>query len=155
MKTRTMVLLTLAFCFVAVAVSLAEDPNLGTWKLNESKSKIAAGAGKNLTVAYTAEGDQYKAVIDGVDGKGNPTHNEWTGKFDGKDYPVTGDANSDTRAIQQVSQGHYKVTGKKDGKTVLTGTIDTSADGKTRTVKTTSTHPDGKKVSSTAVYDKQ
>jgi hypothetical protein len=155
MRTRTMLLLTLAFCLFAVAVSLAQNPNLGTWKLDESKSDIPAGAGKNLTVVYTADGDNYKAVINGVDGNGNPTHNEWIGKFDGKDYPVTGDPNFDTRAIQQVSEGHYKLTGKKGGETVLTGTVDTSPDGKTRTVKTTYTAADGKEITSTAVYEKQ
>ena len=84
-------LLALAFCLSVVAVSFADNPNVGTWKLNESKSKIPAGVSKNTTVTYTADGDNLKAVIDGVDGKGNPTHSEWIGKFDGKDYPVTGD----------------------------------------------------------------
>jgi hypothetical protein len=37
-------LLTAAFCLSAVAVGLAADPNVGSWKLNEAKSKIAAGA---------------------------------------------------------------------------------------------------------------
>ena len=70
MKTRTM-LLAVAFCLSAVAASFASDANLGTWKLNESKSKIAAGSSKNLTVVYTAEGDNYKCVVDGVDGAGH------------------------------------------------------------------------------------
>jgi hypothetical protein len=64
-------------------------------------------------VVYTAEGDKYKAVIEGVDGSGKPTHNEWTGKFDGKDYPVTGDPNVDTRSIQKVDDHHYKVVTRR------------------------------------------
>lgn len=154
MKVRT-VLLALAFCCIAAMACFAADANVGTWKLNEAKSKIPAGAPKNTTVVYTAEGDQYKCVIDGVDGAGKPTHNEWTGKFDGKDYPVTGDPNNDTRSLQMVDKSHYKVASKKGGKTTLTGTVALSADGKTRTVTINSTDAKGKKTTATSVYDKQ
>ena len=44
---------------------------------------------------------------------------------------------------------------KKGGKTTITGRIVASADGKSRTVTTTGTDAKGKKVTSTAVYDKQ
>lgn len=154
MKTRT-ILLTVVFCLVGIACFAAEDSNVGSWKLNESKSKIPAGASKNTSVVYTAEGDSYKCVVDGVDGQGNPAHNEWTGKFDGKDYPLTGDPNADTRSVQKVDDRHYKLANKKDGKTVVDGTITYSADGKTRTVTTHGTDAKGKKVSTTFVYDKQ
>jgi hypothetical protein len=102
MKLRS-VALTLAVLFAGLTVCLAENPNLGTWKLDEAKSKIPAGAPKNLTVVYVAANDSVKCTIAGVDGKGNPTHTEWTGKFDGKDYPVTGDVTEDTRALKQVN----------------------------------------------------
>ena len=144
-----------AFCLTAVAVGFAADPNVGAWKLNEAKSKIAAGAIKNLTVVYTAEGDSYKCVVDGLDRDGKPSHNEWTGKFDGKDYPVTGDPTADTRSVKLVSPGHYTLTNKKDGKTVVTGTVVFSPDNRTRTLTTHTTDAAGKKVTSTAVYDRQ
>jgi len=35
---------------------------------------------------YEAAGDSVKVTVAGIDGDGKPTHNEWTGKFDGKDY---------------------------------------------------------------------
>ena len=127
---------TAAFCLTALAVAFAADPNVGMWKLNETKSKIAAGAAKNLTVVYTAVGDNYKCVVDGVDGAGKPAHNEWTGKFDGKDYPVTGDQSADARSLKMVSPGHYALSNSKGGKVVLTGTMKFSADGKTRTLTT-------------------
>ncbi len=133
----------------------ASNPSLGTWKLNDAKSKIAPGTSKNVTVTYVAAGDSIKGTIDGVDGQGKPTHNEWTGKFDGKDYPVTGDPNSDTRAIKQVDEHNYDLTVKKGGKVTMTGKAVVSADGKTRTVIISGTDASGKKVTSTAVYDKQ
>jgi hypothetical protein len=110
---------------------------------------------KNLTVVYEADGDNVKGTIDGVDGMGMPTHNEWTGKFDGKDYPVTGDPTSDTRAIKQIDTHNYELTVKKGGKVTMSGKAMISADGKTRTVTVSGTNAAGKKVEGTSVYDKQ
>lgn len=154
MKTRTM-FLAVAFCLFTVALSFADNPNVGTWKLNDTKSKIPAGVSKNTTVTYTADGDNLKAVLDGVDGKGNPTHSEWTGKFDGKDYPVTGDPNVDSRSITKVDEHHYKVASKKDGKVVQSGNIVLAPDDKSRTLTISGTNAAGKKTSATYIYDKQ
>jgi hypothetical protein len=154
MKTRT-IGLTIAMLFVGLAMCSAQNPSLGTWKLNEAKSKIPAGSTKNLTVTYESAGDSIKGTIDGVDGKGNPTHSEWTGKFDGKDYPVTGDPASDSRAIKQVDDHHYNLTVKKAGKVTATGKAVIAADGKSRTVTVSGTNAAGEKVESIGVYDKQ
>ena len=154
MKTRN-ILLTLALCLVGISVAFADDANMGTWKLNEAKSMIPAGATKNTSVVYEAAGDNVKVTVDGTDKDGKATHNEWTGKFDGKDYPVTGDANVDSRSYERVDAHRLKLTGKKDGKVVNTGHVVVSADGKTRTVKTIATDASGKKLKSKGVYDKQ
>jgi hypothetical protein len=154
MKART-ILMTLALCFVAGAVCFASDANMGTWKLNEAKSKLAPGAPKNNTVVYEAAGDNVKITVDGTDSEGKPTHNEWTGGFDGKDYPVTGDPNSDARSYKKIDDRTLGLTVKKDGKVTITGRIVVSRDGKSRTVSTSGTDSKGKTVKSTAVYDKQ
>jgi hypothetical protein len=150
-----LILLTLAVLFVGATVCLADSPHMGTWKLNEAKSKFSPGAAKNNTVVYEAAGDSVKVTVDGVDGDGNPTHSEWTGKFDGKFYSVTGDPTSDTRSYRMVNKNTLALTGKKDGKVTLTGRIVVSADGRTRTVTTTATDSKGKRGSTRAVYDKQ
>jgi hypothetical protein len=154
MKARTLVLTLLTF-LVVVTTCFAANTSLGTWKLNEAKSKLSAGLPKNLTVAYEAVGDNIKATVDGVDAQGKPTHNEWTGKFDGKDYPVTGDPSSDARAYKTINDNSLELTVKKDGKVTITGRIVTSADGKTRTLTASGTDSAGKKVHSTSVYEKQ
>ena len=67
MKTKT-IGLTFILCLAAGAFCLAaDDPMMGTWKLNEAKSKIAPGAPKNSTVVYAAAGDQIKVTVDGTD----------------------------------------------------------------------------------------
>ncbi len=154
MKARATVL-TLALCFVGAAVCFAADGFMGTWKLNEAKSKLALGAPKNTTVVYEAVGDDVKVTVDGTDSDGKPTHNEWTGKFDGKDYPVTGDPSSDARSYKKIDDHTLELAVKKGGKVTTSGRVVLSADGKTRTVTTSGTDAKGNKVSSTAVYDKQ
>jgi hypothetical protein len=154
MKTKTFGL-TLAFCFLASAACFAADPQMGTWKLNDAKSKMAPGTPKNSMVAYKSMMGKVKVTIDGTDEKGKPTHNEWSGKFDGKDYPVTGDPSSDSRSYKKVDDRTMDFTGKKGGKTTFSGRIAVSADGKTRTVTTNGTTAKGKKFKSTGVYDKQ
>lgn len=153
-NTRKTVL-TAVLCLTAVVVTFAADPNVGTWKLNEAKSQFAGGAVKNVTVTYTTVGENYKCMVEGVDGAGKATHNEWTGKFDGKDYPVIGDPSANTRSLRLVKPGHYALTNKKDGKTIVTGTVDFSADNKSRTLTTDMTDAAGKKQKSIAVYDRQ
>jgi hypothetical protein len=154
MKARTITLIV-AMCFVATAVCFASDVQMGTWKLNESKSKFAAGASKNHTVVYEAAGDNVKVTVDGTDSDGKPTHNEWVGKFDGKDYPVTGDPSSDMRSYKKVNDHTLELTAKKDGKVTITGKVVVSEDGKSRTVSISGTDSKGNKIKSTAVYDKQ
>ena len=152
MKIRSIFFATVTFLFV-VALCFA-NPQMGTWKLNEAKSKFA-GKTRNHTVVYEPAGDQIKVTVDGVDENGGAVHNEWTGKFDGKDYPVTGDATSDSRSYRTINKNTLALTAKKGGKVTLTGRIVVSRDGKTRTVTTTTKNAQGKKVTNVAVYDKQ
>lgn len=154
MKTRSAVL-TLALCLAGSAVCFGADPQMGTWKLNEAKSKIGPGMAKNNTVVYEAAGgDSVKVTVDGTEA-GKPVHSVWTGKFDGKEHPVTGDASSDMRSYTRVDTNTLALTAKLAGKVTLSGRVVVSADGKTRTVTVSRTDSAGKKVTATAVYDKQ
>lgn len=142
--------------FAAVAMCVAaDDANLGTWKLDEAKSKIAAGLPKNTTVVYAAAGDSVKVTLDGVGADGKPTHSEWTGKYDGKDYPVSGDSSVDARSIKQINARTLEVTNKKDGKTTLVARVEVAADGKSRTVTVSGKDAKGNAVTSVSVYNKQ
>jgi hypothetical protein len=154
MKTKT-ILGSLAMLLAGFAPCFAEDANMGTWKLNEAKSKLSAGGPRNHTVAYTAAGDSVKVTVEGVDAEGKPSRSEWTGKFDGKDYPVAGDPTSDVRAYKKVDDRTLEFTAKKGGTVTITGRVVVAADGKSRTVTTSGTDAKGNKISSTAVYDKQ
>jgi hypothetical protein len=154
MKTG-MIVLTLLLCFVSAAVCFATDPWMGTWKLNEAKSKIAAGSPKNTTVVYEAAGDSVKVTVEGTTGEGKPVRMEWMGKFDGKYYPLTGSPTANERAYQRVDDHTLMMTSKRGDEVTRSVSIVRSADDKIFTVTGSGTDSNGNKYTQTAVYDKQ
>ena len=155
MKTKT-IALSLGLILAAGAL-YAADPMEGTWKLNESKSKLTRGTGKNTKVVYDSRliRDKVTVTVDGVDADGKPFHSVWKGRFNGKDYEVSGDPNSDMRAYTKVNDQTLTMTAKKGGKVMTTSRIVVSADGKSRVVNANGTTAKGKKFSNTVVYDKE
>jgi hypothetical protein len=156
MRTKN-ILVALTLLLAASRVSLAaENPLLGTWKLNESKSKYAPGSDKNTTITYTAaKGDMIKCTADGVDKDGKPIHWTWTGKLDGKPYPLKGSPDFDAPTYHPVNERTNETTATKNGKVVMTAVITVAKDGKSRTVTLTSTDAKGRMVTNRTYYDKQ
>ena len=154
MKSRIAVV-AVALSFAAATACFAANAHMGTWKLNEAKSKIPAGMGKNTTVVYEEQKkDKIKVTVDGVDKDGKPTHSVWIGKFDGKAIPVKGNLPYNSVAYKVVDERTNDITTWKDGKIVWSGRITVSADGKSRTVTINRTDANGKKFKGKAVYDK-
>jgi hypothetical protein len=152
-KTRIAVL-AVALSFTGAAACFAANPHMGTWKLNEAKSKLVPGMGKNTTVTYAEQKDKIKITVDGVDKDGKPTHSVWVGKFDGKAYPVKGNLPYNSVAYRVVNDRTNGITVMKDGKIGWSGQITVAADGKSRTVTINGTDAQGKKFKGKAVYDK-
>jgi len=138
------------------AVAVAANPHLGTWKLNESKSKFPPGATKNTTITYTpAKGGMIKCTADGINKDGKPIHWTWVGKFDGHPYEIKGSPSFDTLAYTPINDRSNKTTATKDGKVVMTGSITVAKDGKSREVTLTGTDAKGKRFTETTYYDKE
>ena len=155
MKVRFVVtLVAILWANIAAAAAAASDPQMGTWKLNEAKSKLTPGTPKITTVVFAPDGQKVRITTDGVDANGNKTHTEWVGKFDGKDYPVSNDASADTRAYKKVDARTVEFTGKTGGKVTMTVKIVVSPDGKSRTATVQGRTPSGQPVVETQVFDK-
>ena len=152
-KTRIAVMAAV-LSFAMTVVSLSANPQMGTWKLNEAKSKLVPGMGKNTTVTYVEHNDKIRITVDGVDKNGKPTHSVWVGKFDGKAYPLKGSPSLNAVAYRTVNDRTNEITTLKDGKVAWSGRIAVAADGKSRTVTINGTDANGKKFTGKAVYDK-
>jgi hypothetical protein len=149
-------LVTLAVvAFMSSAGAQAPKGLAGTWKLNSAKSKFSPGPPpKSMTVTYTPEGDGMKIVVDVTPAEGAAQHWEMTAKYDGKDYPVSGNPNADMASFKLVNDRTGESTFKKDGKVTATNTRTLSADGKTLTITSKGTTVDGKPRSDVQVFEK-
>jgi hypothetical protein len=141
---------------VTVAAAAAPDPVVGTWQLNPSKSTFTSGpAIKNQTRTYSQSGPSITLVMKTVGPDGKEAITKTTYQLDGKDFPVTGNADYDSLSAEQVDSNTAKFTLKKGGKAVGTTSRTVSKDGKTLTAKQKMTNAKGEKSEGVLVFDKQ
>jgi hypothetical protein len=127
MLRRTIQLLCFA-CLIAATSDAADEPLIGKWKLNLSKSKLAdqmtiAPAGANrYTLTFAGVGETETLVADGTDQPG----------IQGSTISITVEA-----------PGNWKIVRKSGDRTVLTAMWKLSEDGKTLTDTFIGNQPDG------------
>ena len=157
---RVMCMLALGAVFAIVIPAArvsaqSADPVGGTWTLNVAKSKFSTSTPQSETRTYVVSGDSVTQKVDRVDSQGKPVHTQFTAKYDGKDYPVTGNPDADTIAVTRVDAHTIKGTLKKDGKPVIHTERSVAKDGKTLTVKVKGTNARGEKIDNVLVFEKQ
>jgi hypothetical protein len=129
---------------------------LGTWKLDPSKSRYSPGPAPKSQVAKLEEADGgMKVVSDRVEADGKMTHFEYTARFDGKDYPVTGDAGRDAVSVKKIDDYTLEISNKKAGKVTTTIRAVYAKDGKSRTETATGTDAQGRKIENVTQWTKQ
>jgi hypothetical protein len=139
---------------ISVALSAADSPFAGTWKLNTAKSKSVPGTEvKELTMSFQAMGDQWKRVATGIDADGKPVDENSTIAWDGKDHPI--DQPGITVAVNQVNDRTLNVKVKREGEVVNSVHVVVSDDGKTLTAHEKGQDPKGRKLDNIGVFEKQ
>ena len=123
----------------------------GTWTLNLARSTYSPGPPpfKRATRRIEAAGDRITIIDDQVRNRGGIAHYEWTGTFDGVDYPVQGVELVLTNAYRRVDDRTYELIQKIDGEVVATARLAISPDGKTITTVNSS-----QTASATTVYER-
>ena len=116
---RICVSLLLILSVVALA---ADEPLIGTWKLNVVKSKFDPGPPpKSITLKYESTGpNTVKRIQDIVRANGEPNHDEISYTFDGKEYPVANSQASDALMTRHIDAYTTELIFKKGGKLVRT-----------------------------------
>lgn len=159
MRIKMFAALATTLLLVALALNVSAAPadeHSGTWKMNPANSNYSPGpAPKSITVKIASDADNMKLTSDGIDAAGKPTHVEYTAKFDGKDYPITGIPNADTIALERLDASTIRSTTKKGDQVVMTVTSVISKDGKTRTATFKGKNAEGLDINNVVVYDKQ
>lgn len=142
------------------AAAQADAPKIvGTWKLNLAKSKFGSGPPfRSRTLVWEWDGVTLKHTAETVEADGKRTVARFNGKFDGKDYAVFEDG-SQTPAryvrLKRTDAYHLEITGRKDGKDLISYRHAISSDGKTDTITQVGVNPQGGHGTDVLVYDKQ
>ena|SRR6185503_15451897 len=68
---------------------------------------------KSSTMVREASGDSVKVTNTGVRADGTAANWSYTAKYDGKEYPVTGNAPFDAISVKQVDANHFTSELKK------------------------------------------
>lgn len=149
----------LLMCMTITAVgAFGADTSVGTWKLDLSKTKSGvANPLKSRTEVYELTTDGFvKVTRSDVRADGATQSYSFAVKYDGKEYPVTGNSLYDTISCKRVDA--YTTTSevkKTGGKYRATARWVISRDGQTRTQTVIGTDENGKPYKATSIYQKQ
>jgi hypothetical protein len=144
------------FCIFMMIAGETQAPWFAVWKLNPAKSTVNNESRfKRVTSKIEPFEDGIRVVYDMVGVRGEVTHMEWTGRFDGKDYPMQGVDYVMTNAYTLLNDHSYQIVVKVDDAVVATSTVVVAPDGKTLTSTTIDRNARGESVTSTSVYDRQ
>lgn len=162
MRTRKLLaalLMGMAGMLFAPCTMLGQAPAawFGTWKLDLAKSVYDPGPApyKRAVSQIEPYEDGMKITYDLIADRGQTTHVEWVGKFDGQDYVVEGVDYVLTNAYSQIDANTYQVVVKVDGQITSVSHIALSPDGKTMTTETDGENQNGQELRTTTVYEKQ
>ena len=158
-RTRTIILFV-ALLSIPAGLMAADDPFLGTWKLNIAKSKYTPGPppkDSNRYIKFEPAGNgALKVTISVVDAMGK-THNEVRMEtFNGKPHPVEADPSvADAASEKRTGPYTQEVENWRKGKVAVRLTRTVSKDGKTLTLTAKGTYDKGQPFDDVRVYDKQ
>src|SRR5437762_9682363 len=157
MKRMLAAVVLLALCSVTVSAQVPAAKNfIGSWKLNLAKSMFSPGPPLKSQIGILTPVDGgVKVAADRVEADGKNTHFEWTAKFDGKDYPVSGDPGRDAVSVKKVDDNTLDITNKKGGKVTTMIHAVYAKDGKSRTETVTGTDSQGRKIDNVTQWTKQ
>lgn len=158
--TKRLFLFALALLGLLLAttplISAADnDPLMGTWILNVPKSQLGAVVPKSITRKHIPIPGGVRVVQDRVDAQGKASTGEFTVKFDGKDYPISGDPYVDRLIMKRVNKYRADGIGMKGDKKATTYTWQVSKDGKVMTYTTQRLYPPERAATIIQILDKQ
>jgi hypothetical protein len=154
-KIKTLII-ALAILSIPLGLLLAaDDPMMGTWKLNVPKSQLGSPVPQSIIRKHIPIPGGVKVVQDRVNAEGKASTGEFTVKFDGKDYPISGDPYVDRLTLKRVDRYRVDGIGKKDDKIATTFIWQVSKDGKTLTYTTERLYPPERVGTIIQILDKQ
>lgn len=126
----------------SLAAAQGTDRLTGTWVLNVAQSTFPGTPPVRQTTVLEAVAGGLHEKVERVNADGSTTRWELRAKYDGRDYPVTGDPTRDTAALSRDAAGLVSIVNKRAGAVVSRMRIVVAPDGRTR--DNVVTDPEGK-----------
>ena len=137
----------------AISALAQDDAAFGTWRFVAAESKYESGpAPKESQRVWEKAGDGVRFIHTGFAANGQPFRTEFTAKFDGKRYPVTGGGRYDSVVLERVDSRTVKQTFRKGEMVAVQARRSVSADGRRMTIVAMGVNPDGKPFRNLLVY---
>jgi hypothetical protein len=151
--SRLMIAAAVCAC-ASLAMAQTGDPLAGTWQLNVAGSKYATAAPpKSQTTTLRGVDGGLHEIVERLNADGTTTKWDVTAKYDGRDYPVTGDPSRDTVAMTKVDPRTVDIVNKKAGAVVSRMRIVVAPGGRSRT--NTVMDPSGQKTTAVLLFDRR
>jgi len=134
-----------------------QSPWFGTWQqIPPSRKWFNPWPYQKVTLRIEPSDDGLvRVVYDLVKRRGGIQHMEWSGRFDGKDYPMQGVDYVLTNAYRKLSDRSYEIVVRVDGRDAAVATAVVSSDGRTLNVDTKEQDTKGRTVTTTARYQRR
>jgi hypothetical protein len=131
-------------------------PWSGTWQqVPPTRKWFNPWPYQSVTLRIEPLSDGLRVVYDMVRRRGGVTHMEWSGRFDGRDYPVHGVDYVLTNAYRKLSDRSYEILVRVDGREAAVATAVISDNGMQMTVDTVERDARGQAVKTRATYFRQ
>ena len=159
-RTRAMILVA-AMLSIPAGLTAADDPFVGSWKLNIEKSKYNPGppppkGSVRILTIESVGGGRLKVTIPGVDAQGRPDPHSRVETYDGKPQP-TGESPDVAEAFsaKRVDLYTIELDNYRKGQVISHLTRTVSKDGKTMILKSKGTTVRGQPFEDMRFYEKQ
>jgi len=133
--------------------TMAEQGFAGMWRLNREQSDIPSVTKSQVLVIET-DGVFVKMRETLVNDQGETLTISVNGKFDGRDYPVSGTPFADTVSYRLLNPNTIEGVAKKDGVVIVKETAVLSDDGETIRVTYVSSDGEGNSLTSHGVFER-
>jgi len=147
--------------FVLAGMVWAQDPSIGTWKLNLAKSKTPPSETANVKEAViemrALDANTYESISTTTQKDGKTVVAKWTVPISGgiQKYQQGGPAQGISIVAAKIDPHHIVNIYLQDGKQVFLMQMNISPDGKTFTGSAQVPTPQGKPFEYLVVYDRQ
>ncbi len=156
MFKRTITLVLVMLSVATIGLSAADDPFIGTWKLNVAKSHYSPGQlPKSATITYEPSGNGLKMTNRVVDAQGKQHIIEVTYSFDDKEHPFPESQTGAIMISRRINAYMSERVTMKAGKPLVTLRRVVSRDGRMLIVTQRGTDESGQVRNRFQVYDKQ